>query len=185
MKSVNPKAEVRVVWTNSWYDPGKEREAALSLIAQGADVLTHDTDSTAVNQAAEEKGVKVFCYNSDEIKYGPKAQMTGTIHTWGNFYTKTINAVLNKTWKPENVWGGLKMGLIKMAPISPLVPKDVKAQVEKLEAQIIAGKLHPFAGPVVDQDGKIRVPAGTTISDMDLEKMDYYVQGVASKMPGK
>ena len=185
MRSVNPKAQVRVVWTNGWYDPGKEREAALSLIAQGADVLTHDTDSTAVNQAAEEKGVKVFCYNSDEIKYGPHAQMTGTIQTWGNFYTKTVTDVLNKTWKPENVWGGLKAGMIRMAPINAAVPMDVKAHVEKLQAQIEAGKLHPFTGPVVDQDGQVRVPAGTRISDLELEKMDYYVQGVASKMPGK
>lgn len=185
MKSVDPKAEVRVVWTHSWFDPAKEREAALALIAQGADLLTHDTDSTAVNQAAEDKGVKVFCYNSDEIKYGPNAQLTGTVHTWGDYYTKVAGDVLAGNWKSGNVWGGLRAGLIRMAPISPAVPKAVQAQVTRLEASIRAGKFHPFTGPVVDQDGKVRVPAGQVISDEDLEKMDYFVQGVSSRMPGK
>jgi simple sugar transport system substrate-binding protein len=185
MKSVNPKAEVRVVWVNTWFDPGKEREAALALITQGADMLTHETDSAATNQAAEEKGVKVFCYNSDELKYAPKAQVGGVILTWGDYYTKVVSEVLAGTWKSGAVWGGLKDGFIKMAPMSAAVPKDVQAQVKQLEAQIVAGKLHPFAGPVVDQDGKVRVAAGQTITDLDLEKMDYYVQGVASKMPGK
>ncbi len=185
MRSVNPKAEVRVVWVNTWFDPGKEREAALTLIAQGADMVTHETDSAATNQAAEEKGVKVFCYNSDETKYAPKAQLGGTILTWGDYYTKVVTEVLAGTWKPGSVWGGLKDGFIKMAPLSPAVPKDVQDQAKKLEAQIVAGKFHPFTGPVIDQDGKVRVPAGQVISDQDLEKMDYYVQGVASKLPGK
>ena len=185
MKSVNPKAEVRVVWVNTWFDPGKEREAALALISQGADMLTHETDSAATNQAAEEKGVKVFCYNSDELKYAPKAQLGGVLLTWGDYYSKVVSEVLAGTWKAGSVWGGLKDGFIKMAPMSEAVPKDIQAQVKKLEAQIVAGKLHPFTGPVVDQEGKVRVPVGQTISDHDLEKMDYYVQGVASKLPGK
>jgi simple sugar transport system substrate-binding protein len=185
MRSVNPKAEVRVVWVNTWFDPGKEREAALTLIAQGADMVTHETDSAATNQAAEEKGVKVFCYNSDELKYAPKAQLGGTILTWGDYYTKVVNEVLAGTWKPGSVWGGLRDGFIKMAPLSSAVPKAVQDQVKQLEAQIVAGKFHPFAGPVIDQDGKVRVPKGQVISDHDLEKMDYYVQGVASKLPGK
>jgi simple sugar transport system substrate-binding protein len=185
MRSVNPKAEVRVIWVNSWFDPGKEREAAMTLIAQGADMLTHETDSAATNQAAEEKGVKVFAYNSDESKYAPKAQVAGTILTWGDYYTKVVNQVLAGTWKTGSVWGGLKDGFIKMGPMSAAVPKDLQTQLKKLEAQVVTGKLHPFAGPVVDQEGKVRVPAGQTISDHDLEKMDYYVQGVASKLPGK
>jgi simple sugar transport system substrate-binding protein len=185
MRSVNPKAEMRVVWVNSWFDPGKEREAALTLIAQGADVLSHETDSAAANQAAEEKGVKVFCYNTDELKYAPKSQVGGIILTWGDYYTKVVSDVLAGKWKSGSVWGGLKDGFIKMAPMSPSVPADVQALAKKLEAQIVAGKLHPFTGPLVDQDGKVRVPAGQTISDHDLEKMDYYLQGVASKLPGK
>jgi simple sugar transport system substrate-binding protein len=183
MRSVNPNAKVKVIWTNSWFDPGKEREAALTLITQGADMLTHDTDSTAVIQAAEEKGVGVFCYNSDEVKYGPHAQLTGTVHQWGDFYVKIVKDVMANTWKPENMWGGFNKGLITLAPFGPGVPKDLQKQILKLRDQISAGKLHPFTGPITDQDGKERVPAGKTISDEDLEKMDYFVPGVDSKMP--
>jgi simple sugar transport system substrate-binding protein len=184
-RSVNPKAEVRVIWVNSWYDPGKEREAANTLISQGADVITHHTDSTAVVQTAEEKGKYAFGYHSDMSKYGPKAQLSATTHVWGDFYAKTVSDALDGKWKTTSVWGGMKDGMIKLAPLNPVIPADVKALVAKDEAEIKAGTLHPFAGPVVDQDGKVRVPAGKNMTDEELGKMDYYVEGVASKLPRK
>jgi len=184
-RSVNPKAEVRVIWVNSWYDPGKEREAALTLISQNADVITHHTDSTAVVQAAEEKGKYAFGYHSDMSKYGPKAQLTATTHQWGDYYTKAVQSVAAGTWKPTSIWGGYKDGMIKLAPLNPAVPADVKDQIAKLEGELKAGTFHPFAGPVKDQDGKERVAAGKTMSDDELGKMDYYVEGVGSKLPKK
>jgi simple sugar transport system substrate-binding protein len=183
MLRVNPGARVKVIWTNAWLDPAREREAALALIAQGADMLTHDTDSTAVTQAAEEKGVASFCYNSDEVKYGPHTQLCGTLQLWGEFYIRTLKEVLAGTWKPESTWGGFNQGMIALAPMSPAVPKPVQALVQKLRKEISAGKLHPFTGPIVDQAGRVRVPAGRTISDVELERMDYYVPGVDAKMP--
>ena len=183
MKSVNPKAEVRVIWVNSWFDPGKEREAALTLISQGADMVTHHTDSTAVVQAAEEKGVYSFGYHSDMSKYGPKTQLTATTHLWGDFYIKTLNEVLAGTWKSTNVWGGIKDGMIKLAPINAAVPKDVKELVDQARGRDRQRQAAPLPGPVVDQDGKTRVPAGKVMTDDELGKMDYYVQGVASKLP--
>src|SRR5689334_18424044 len=108
MRSVNPKAEVKVVWVNSWYDPGREREAAETLISQSADVLTHHTDSTAVVQAAEAKKVYSIAYHSDMSKYGPNTELTAVTHQWGAFYTKTVQAAIAGTWKPGNVWGGIK-----------------------------------------------------------------------------
>ena len=184
-RSVNPKIEVRVIWANSWYDPGKEREAAMTLIAQGADIVTHHTDSTATVQAAEEKGVYAFGYHSDMSKYGKKAHLTATTHQWGEFYTKTMNEVLAGTWKPNNLWGGFKDGMIKLAPLNPAIPKDVQAMVADLEGKMKAGTFHPFTGPIVDQDGKEVVAKGKTLSDDELNKMGYYVQGVASKLPKK
>jgi len=184
-RSVNPKAEVRVIWVNSWFDPGKERDAASTLISQGADIVTHHTDSTAVVQTAEEKGKYAFGYHSDMSKYGPKAHLTATTHVWGDFYAKTVNDAIGGTWKTTSVWGGMKDGMIKLAPLNPAIPADVKALVAKLEGEIIAGKMHPFAGPVVDQDGKTRVAAGKDMTDEELGKMDYFVEGVASKLPKK
>ena len=184
-RSVNPKAEVRVIWTSSWYDPGKEREAASTLISQGADVLTHHTDSTAIVQMAEEKGKYAFGYHSDMSKYGPKAQLSATTHHWGEYYTKTMNEVAAAKWKPSSLWGGMKDGMIKVVAYNAAVPADVKAAAQQVEADIKSGKLHPFAGPVKDQDGKERLAAGKNMADEDMGKMDFYVEGVAGKLPSK
>ena len=183
MRSVNPKAEVKVVWVNSWFDPGKERQAADTLISQGADVVTHHTDSTAAVQAAEAKKVYAVGYHSDMSKYGPNAQLTAVTHQWGDYYTKTAQSALDGKWKPGNVWGGIKEGMIKLAPFNKAVPKDVQDQVTKVEADIRAGKFHPFTGPVKDNEGKERIAAGKTIDDATLSRMDYYVEGVQGKLP--
>jgi simple sugar transport system substrate-binding protein len=183
MRSVNPKAEVRVIWINSWFDPGKEREAALTLISQGCDMITHHSDSPSVVQAAEEKGVYCFGYNSDMSKYAPKTQLTASTSIWGDYYVKVIKEVLAGTWKSGDIWGGIKDGMVKLAPLSPAVPKAVKDLVVKTQAEIVSGKLQPFAGPLVDQDGKTLVPAGQSMSDEEIGKMNFFVEGVASKLP--
>ncbi len=183
MRSVNPNAQVKVVWTNSWYDPGRESEAANTLVSQGADVLTHHTDSTAVVQAAEAKKVYAIAYHSDMSKYGPHAQLTAVTHQWGDYYTKTVKDAIAGTWKPEAIWGGLKEGMIRMAPMNPAVPKETQDLVGKTAADIAAGKFHPFTGPVRDNDGKERLAPGAVMSDDVLSKMDYYVEGVQGKLP--
>jgi basic membrane protein A and related proteins len=185
MRSVNPKAEVKVIWVNSWFDPGREREAANTLIAQGADMITHHTDSTAAVQAAEEKGVNAFGYHSDMSKYGPRAQLSATTHQWGEYYTKVAEAMIAGTWKPGSVWGGMKDGMIKLGPLNPAVPKDVGDLVDSLSKDIIGGKLHPFTGPIKDNSGKERVASGKVMDDAALAKMDFYVEGVQGKLPSK
>jgi simple sugar transport system substrate-binding protein len=182
-RSVNPKAEVRVVWVNSWYDPGKEREAANTLLSQKADIVTHHTDSTAVVQAAEARGAMAFGYHSDMSKFGPKAHLTACTHNWGDYYTRSANSVLAGTWKSGNVWGGVKEGFIRLAPLNPAIPAPVKEEVAKVEAGLKAGTFHPFAGPVKDQTGKEVIAAGKTMTDDELGKMNYYVDGVASQLP--
>ncbi len=183
MRSVNPKAEVKVVWVNSWFDPGKESEAANTLISQNADVVTHHTDSTATMQTAEAKKVYAIAYHSDMSKYGPNAQLTAVTHHWGDYYTRVAQSALEGKWAPDNVWGGLKEGMIKLAPLNKAVPADVQQTVMKAEADMKAGKLHAFTGPMKDNTGKERLAAGKTISDGDLSKMDYYVEGVVGKLP--
>jgi simple sugar transport system substrate-binding protein len=182
-RSVNPDAELRVIWVNSWYDPGKERQAATTLLSQGADVITHHTDSTAVVQAAEEKGKYAFGYHSDMSKYGPNAHLTATTHLWGDYYVKTVKEALAGTWKPTRVWGGYKEGMIELAPLNDAIPEDLQGRIRTMEKQLTEGTLHPFDGPVVDQGGETVVPAGETMSDDDLNAMNYYLQGVVSKLP--
>lgn len=182
-QSVNPDIQVRVIWTNSWYDPGKEREASLALIAQGADVITHHTDSTAVVQAAQEKGVYAVAYHSDMSKYGKDAHLTATTHHWGPYYTEAVERALKKEGMGESIWGGFKEGFVELAPINPVVPKPVQDKVAQLAKQIHDGTFHPFTGPIVTQDGKQVVPAGQVMTDAELGKMNFYVKGVNSKLP--
>jgi len=182
-RSVNPKAELRVIWINTWFDPGKERAAANTLIAQGADVLTHHTNSTAVAQTAEEKGVWVCPYDSDQHKYAPTRQLTATMQVWDDYYTDRVRRVIAGSWTADNTWGGIGQDMVDIAPLSPAIPADVRAMVLQMKQDIGAGARHPFEGPVVDQDGKTRVPAGRNISDEALSKMDYYVEGVAGRLP--
>ncbi len=182
-RSVNPKAQVRVIWVNSWYDPGKERDAANALIGQGADIVTHHTDSSAVVATAEEKGRMAIAYHSDMSRFGPKAQLAAVTHHWGEYYTKTAQSVLDGSWKPGSLWGGMKDGMIKVEAFNASVPKEVVEQVEARAAAIKAGEFHPFTGPIVGNDGKEVAAKGAVLTDEQLGKMDYYVQGVVGKVP--
>lgn len=182
-RSVNPNVKVRVIWTNSWFDPPKEREASDALIAQGADVLSHDTDSTAVVQAAEAKGVFVLGYNSDMAKLGPRAQLSGTLQLWGGYYVKEAKAVLEGTWKARDVWGGIAEKMVGLAPYGPAVPPELRALVDAKTAELVAGTLKPFAGPIKDQAGKLRVTAGKALGDKEILELKWYVEGIVGKMP--
>ena len=182
-RSVNPKAELRVIWVNSWYDPGKERQAALTLISQGADMITHHTDSTAVVQAAEEENVYAFGYHSDMSRYGPRAHLTATTHHWGDYYVQTVKQVQAGTWAPTSVWGGYPRGMIKLAPLNDAIPEELQNRIRDMEEQLKTRKLHPFAGPVIDQSGGTVVPAGRNMTDEELNKMNYYLEGVVSRIP--
>ncbi len=181
-QSVNPQFKIKVVWVNSWYDPGKEADAAKVLIAQGADILTQHTDSAAPMQVAEEKGIKAFGQASDMIKFGPKAQLTAVIDDWAPYYVSRTRAVLDGTWKSEDTWGGLAAGMVKMAPYTNM-PEDVKKMAQETEEAIRSGKLHPFTGPIYDQDGKLRAKKGEVLSDKVLLGMNWYVKGIDDKLP--
>ncbi|NML60423.1 BMP family ABC transporter substrate-binding protein [Massilia sp. RP-1-19] len=181
MRSVNPKAQVKIVWVNSWFDPGKERDATLTLLGQGADVVTHHTDSTAVVQAAQEKGKYAIAYHSDMSKFGPKSQLAAVTHHWGDYYTKQAKMVLDGTWKTSSTWGGIKDGMVKLEGISAAVPADVRKLVQEREKAMVAGTLNPFTGPIKDNAGKVRLATGT-LDDAGLNKMDYFVEGVQGKV---
>jgi basic membrane protein A and related proteins len=184
MQAVNPKAQIKVIWTSSWFDPGKERDAAFALINQSADVLTHHTDSTAVVQAADEKGVFSVGYHSDMSKFAPKGHLTAVTHHWGAYYTRVARAVLAGTWKPAQpgVWGGVADGFIKLAPLHSLVPKDFAASLAEREKAIVSGKFHPFSGRLIDNEGKERQASGL-MTDQLLNQMNYYLVGVQGALP--
>lgn len=178
VQSVNPKAEVKVVWTQTWFDPGVERDAADSLLDVGADVLAMHQDAPATMQAAEARGAYVIGYNSDMRSFAPNAFLTAPIWNWGALYTKLAEEVHNGTWKSSQIWEGMKDDLVRLADFSDKVPADVQALVTEKANAIKAGSLHPFAGPIKNQSGKEVVAAGHTPTDGELLGMNYFVQGV-------
>lgn len=185
MREVNPKATVRVVWVNSWYDPGKEREATEALIGLGADVIMQETDSTVPVQVAEAKGVYAIGYNSDLSKFGPKSHLVSTTHDWTAFYRSTVEKAMQNRWKSEAWIGGLKEGTVRLAGWGPMVPDAVRKFVTEKEAAIKAGKLHIFQGPLKTQDGALKVAAGKVLAEKEAAEMSYYVEGVIGQLPRK
>lgn len=181
-QSVNPEFKVKVVWANTWFDPGKEADAAKALIDQGVDILTQHTDTTAPMQVAAERGIKAFGQASDMIKAGPETQMTAIVDTWGAYYIKRTQALLDGTWKSEQIWDGLKDGILTMAPYTN-IPDDVKAMAQDVEAKIKSGELHPFTGPIKKQDGTDWLKDGEKAEDGALLGMNFYIAGVDDKLP--
>ncbi len=181
-QTINPDFKLKVIWVNSWFDPGKEADAAKVLIGQGADIITQHTDSTAPLQIAADKGVFAFGQASDMIAFAPKAQLTSIVDNWAPYYIERTKAVLDGNWKSDDTWKGLAAGTVEMAPYTNL-PADVVKMAQDTEAKIISGELHPFKGPVYKQDGSEALPAGKNLDDGTLLGMNWYVKGVDGQLP--
>jgi simple sugar transport system substrate-binding protein len=186
MRAANPKAQVRVLWLNSWFDPPREREAAITLINQGADVLTNHSGSTAVALAAQEnfktKGVQLIAYQSDMQGIAPDAQLAAVTHHWGSHYTNVAQAVLLKQWSATPVWGGMKDDLVQLSAVHARVPADVRSLIETRRKAIIGGSLKPFSAPLTDNEGKLRLASGA-LDDGAIAAMNWFVQGVVGSVP--
>ncbi|KAA3449878.1 BMP family ABC transporter substrate-binding protein [Mesorhizobium sp. SARCC-RB16n] len=180
-QSINPNFKAKIVWVNSWFDPGKEADAAKALFDQGADIIVQHTDSTAALQVAEERKLHGFGQSSDMIKFAPHAQLTSLTDEWGPYYISRVQAAIDGTWKPDNVWLGIKDGAVKLAPYTNM-PDDVKAMAEATEKKI-AGGWNPFTGPIAKQDGSAWLKDGEVADDGTLLGMNFYVKGVDDKLP--
>lgn len=180
-QSINPDFKVKIVWVNSWFDPGKEADAAKALFDQGADIIVQHTDSTAALQVAEERKLHGFGQSSDMIKFAPNAALTSLTDEWGPYYISRVQAALDGTWKPDNVWLGIKDGAVKLAPFTNM-PDDVKAMAEATTKKI-AGGWNPFTGPVSKQDGSPWLKDGEVADDGTLLGMNFYVKGIDDKLP--
>jgi len=181
-QSVNPDFKVKVVWANTWFDPGKEADAAKALIDQGVDIITQHTDSTAPMQVAHERNIKAFGQASDMIKFGPETQLTSIVDNWGPYYTKRIKAVIDGNWEQIDIWGGMHDGHVVMAPYANM-PDDVKKAAEEAQAAITSGALDPFTGPIAKQDGTEWLKAGERAEPGVLLGLNFYVKGVDDKLP--
>ena len=178
----NPNIKVKVVWVFSWYDPGKEADAAKVLMDQGADIITQHTDSTAALQAAADRGIHAFGQASDMIQFAPKTQLTAIIDAWGPYYVARTKALLDGSWKSQDTWDGMGAGMVVMAPFTNM-PSDVEALAQKTYDDLRTGKLHAFSGPINDQSGKQVVAAGAVADDGMLAGMNFYIEGIDGELP--
>src|SRR5262245_1780940 len=181
-QSINPDFKVKIIWANTWYDPGKEADAAKVLFSQGADIIVQHTDSTAALQVAEEQGKHGFGQASDMIKFAPKAQYTAIVDNWRPYYIRRVNDVPNGTWKSQASWDGMAEGTVNIAPVTNM-PVDVAKMATETSEAIKIGKLYPFTGPITKQDGSVIGEAGKGLPDGDILGMNWYVKGVDDQLP--
>ena len=184
MRSVNPKAQVKVVWIDTWFDPPKERDAAMTLFNQNVDVIAFHTGSTAVMAAAQERGKLAVAYHSDMRKVAPEAQIVAVTHQWGGYYTARARAALEGSWKSGSVWGGVREGMIRVGDFGPKVPKAVAQEVLARQQEIASGRLQPFrAGDadVHDNEGRVVIPRRTALSDLQILQINWLVEGVQGR----
>lgn len=181
-QSVNPDFKLKVVWVNSWFDPGKEADAAKALIDQGVDIITQHTDSPAPLQVAQERNIKGFGQASDMVAFAPKAQLTSIIDDWDSYYISRVQALMDGTWTSADTWGGLDDKMVVMADYTNL-PEDIATAAAATEASIKDGSFHPFTGPIFKQDGSPLVGEGEVVDDGTLLGMNFYVKGVDGDLP--
>ena len=180
MRSVNPQAVVKVLWLDAWFDPTRERDAAVTLFNQDADVVAFHTASSAVMVAAQERGKLAVAYHSDMRKVAPDAQIVAVTHHWGDYYTQRSRALLEGTWKSADTWGGVKQGMVRVEGFGSRVPTAVQDEVLARQDDIAAGRLHPFHArtAILDNQGAVMVAAGSTLADAQILQMNWLVQGV-------
>ncbi|MFZ4530048.1 MAG: BMP family ABC transporter substrate-binding protein [Undibacterium curvum] len=183
-RSVNPNATTKVVWVNKWFDPGKEREAATTLIGQGVDVLMQNTDSAAVVQTAEEKGVLAFGWDSDMTKFGPKAHVAASTIDWSVYYNKRVGEVLEGKWKSDTTWWGLKENMIDLKAFNATLSDEVKKLIAERRQGVIDGTAPIWKGPIKDNTGKEVLGKDAVADDKFLHEVKFYVEGVDGKVPG-
>ena len=182
-QSVNRNVTTDVVWINEWVDPAKERDAALKLIQQGADVLIQNTDSNAVIQTAQEKGVMAFGWDSDMSRFGEKAHLGSVAIKWAPYYVSKVKALLDGNWKTGTVWLGIKEGTIKIVSPNPKLAADLILFLGERSIAMRIGKLKAFQGPIIDQSDKQIVIEGSSLDDQALKNMKFYVKGVLGSIP--
>lgn len=180
----NPTATVRVVWTNTWFGPATERQAAESLVAAGVDVLGDGQDSPTTGQVAEAAGLKWSGYDSNQESFAPNAWLTATTYNWGPYYIKEVQAAMNGTWKSHFYYGGLADGLVVLAPFGKSVSAATQQMIISKQEAIKAGTFNPFTGPITKQDGSVGVPAGQTLTVDQKYALDWFVQGVIGSPKG-
>ncbi|MEH6450823.1 MAG: BMP family ABC transporter substrate-binding protein [Oleispira sp.] len=183
MNKVNPDYELKILWVSSWFDPVKEADAANVMIDQGVDVILQHTDSPAAMKIAEQRGVYAVGQASDMSAFGPNAHLLSVVDAWDHYYIETTQQVMDNTWQSKDYWGGMAEGDIQVPGFNSVIPKSVVAEAQAMIEGMKTGTFHPFAGPIKNQQGELKVKAGEVLSQEGIASMDWYVEGIVGSIP--
>lgn len=184
VQAVNPDAEVRVVWTNTWFGPPVEKEAAEALLAEGADVIAQHQDTTEPQKAAADAGGYSVGYNTDSREFVGDSLLSAPIWNWATKYVSIVNEVIAGTYDAdESFWGGLDSGLVDIGSYGPSVSQETIDLVEAKKAEMVAGDFDVFCGPITAQDGSEAVADGECLDDGAMLGMSFFVDGVIGEIP--
>lgn len=182
VNSVNEQAEVFVKVTNSWYDPEGETQAAQALVADGCDVIAQHCDTPNPQTVAEQNGVWGVGYNSDMSKDAPDAVLCSVMWDWSAYYTDAVSKVIEGTWTPENYYGGMAEGLVKLSDLSSFNNPEAADKIKEVQAKILDGSFNVFDGVIETNDGKTVGKEGSTLSDAEITGgINWYFKNVTVK----
>jgi basic membrane protein A and related proteins len=185
VREVNPQAEVRVVWTNTWFGPPQEREAAMALLAVGADVIAQHQDTTEPQRAAQDAGALSIGYNSDMRQVVGDTVLTSPVWNWGVKYIDIVQRIMDGTYTSESYWGGMDEDVVRLAPFSPRVPEDVQARIDERQQLMLTGQWDVFCGPIRGANNNLVVEAGRCLTDEEMLSIDYFLEGVVGEAPAE
>jgi basic membrane protein A len=183
VQSVNPNATVEVLWANTWYDPTLEKSIALELLNNGCDVMAQCMDTTAAQIAAQEKGAFAVGYNLASPTAAPRAYLTAALFHWEVWYLDDVQRILDGTWTSRDYWEGFSTGAVSVDTLTSLNHPDAAAKVEDIQAKMKAGTFDPFVGPLYDQSGAVKIPAGTQMAEKEIWNMGWFIKGVVGTIP--
>jgi basic membrane protein A len=186
VREANPDAEVRVVWTNTWFDPPQEQEAAEAVLSAGADIIAQHQDTTEPQKAAADAGGYSISYNSPMLDFVGDTVLTGPIWHWSTKYIPIAEEMIAGEYDgSESYWGGLADGVVDLAPFSDLVEEDVRDLVAERREMIESGEWDVFCGPIVGANGNTIVEEDNCLTDEEMLSIDYFVEGVVGEAPAE
>ncbi|MEM2821054.1 MAG: BMP family ABC transporter substrate-binding protein [Thermoproteota archaeon] len=215
VKEANPEAKVYVRWLHEWYAPELAREAAQALVSLGVDTIAFTEDSTAIVEFAQQqyeqgKQLYVFSHYSPMQDVGPDVVVSGQLVHWEVIYADILMKVAMNIYNNTNLenvdylWmlkeGAVELGGKPGVPINPNFVNELKSKylpgqsVSVYDAVMNRLALmketnvpfDPFTGPIMDQNGNVRIPAGqrATIEQLFTEQMNWFVDNIIGSPSG-
>lgn len=128
--------------------------------------------------------MRAFGWDSDMSKFGEKAHLAASVISWGVYYTKVVDDVLNNQWRNGTTWWGLKENMIDLKSFNADVPEDVKALVAERRKGIVDGSAPIWKGPIKDNTGKVQLADGQVADDAFPHNASSTSRAWRAKDPG-